>query len=119
MIILTTLTLMLIAGILTAKYTYTEFLSVVLVGAGSIGLLLGVICLPIAHMDYNSQIQEFNSVKATLENARENNVEKIESAAFQLKIADKNEWLASMKYYNGTVFDLWIPDEIDALEPIE
>ena len=29
-----------------------------------------------------------------------------------------NQWLASTQYYNGTMFDLWIPDEVDSLEPI-
>jgi len=93
--------------------------------AGQIGgiccgimLLAGVICIPVGYMEVMGEIAEFRSVQSTLGASRASGSES-ERYAVLMKVADSNKWLASQKYYNSTIFDIWIPDEIEALEPIQ
>jgi len=50
----------------------------------------------------------------TLDNMRQK--ESIENAAIQIEIAKWNQWIAGKKYWNDTLFDIWIPDEIETIE---
>ena len=81
-------------------------------------LLVGLISLPISRMDTSAKIAEYKSVELTLEQARKDD-NQMENVALQHKIIDSNKWLASQQYYNGTLFDIWIPDEILKLKPIK
>ena len=82
-------------------------------------LILMVVSIPINRMETKAEIKQFKSIQLTIQKARKNNNDKIENAAFQMKIADNNSWLAGISYWNTTVFDIWIPDEIENLKPIE
>jgi len=85
---------------------------------GVLGLFLSLIMVPLNRMNVNAHIKMFQSVEQTAKVARDNNKMCLERAAFQQKVADKNEWLASTKYWNNTICDLWIPDKVKKLEPI-
>lgn len=80
-------------------------------------ILVFLICLPFSYYGTKGNIAEFNSVKETLKIARDRG-ESIENAALQMKVIDSNKWLASTKYWNSTLFDSFIPDEVERLEPI-
>lgn len=80
-------------------------------------LVMAITVLPFNHMGVESKIAEFHEIRATAERMRagENTWE---AAAYQTKVADANQWLRGTQYYNGTVFDIWIPDQVMALDPI-
>ena len=85
---------------------------------GGLFLIIAIIAIPFAHIGYNADIANFNACKATIESLRVNG-EVIESAAAVIKMAEKNGWLASMMVWNTPyAYGLWIPDEVDNLEPI-
>ena len=77
----------------------------------------GVILLPIRHMKTQAQIEKYEAVRSTLSAIRADGVE-IERAAFQLEVVRQNKWRASKQYWNDTAFGLWVPDEVEGLEPI-
>ncbi len=79
--------------------------------------LVALICLPCSYYTTKGHIAEFNSVKETLKVARDRG-ESNENVALQMKVIDSNKWLASTKYWNSTIFDSFIPDEVESLEPI-
>lgn len=85
---------------------------------GGITLAISLIIIPMHHMSTHSQIVKFNSLEDTIENAR-NNEMYFETVSMQRRIAKKNEWLSTQKYWNDSVFDIWIPDEVEKLEPLE
>ena len=82
------------------------------------GLAIALLAIPLEHMSVESEIAKFHETRAVAERMRDKGAT-WESAAFQTKIADMNGWMREMQYYNGTVFDLWIPDQVDELEPIK
>ena len=75
-----------------------------------------LISIPISRTSNASEIQEFKIMRQILDNAENNNPE---SATIQIKIIEHNQWLASMKYYNQSIWDIWIPDEIENLKYIK
>src|SRR5210317_1819227 len=81
-----------------------------------------VLCIaigwPVTYLEYSAGIEAFRSTGETYRRARAGGNE-IELAAIQVDIADANRWLASAKYYNGTIIGIFIPDEIDTLELIK
>lgn len=91
-------------------------LGVVLALLCGMGLLVAGIALLEEHHRTSAEIAAFHQVRASVEAARERG--DIESTALALKIIEVNSWLVKKQYWNGTCFDLWIPDEVDELEPI-
>lgn len=78
-----------------------------------------VILLIINHINVHKEIAEYYAVKQTIENARATDVTNIEQAALSLKIVEMNKWMAGIKYSNGIIlFDDFIPDEVNKLEPL-
>jgi hypothetical protein len=71
------------------------------------------------YYEVKSDIAEFKSVIDTVAYARTNDSGAVETAAFTLKIAEQNQWLAGMQYKNSTVLGVFIPDEVEELEPIK
>jgi len=80
-------------------------------------LFVALIVLPIERYSTHVRILEFKVARASIETARKSST--IENAAMQLKIIDENQWLTRKKYWNNTVFDIWIPDEIEKLDLIK
>ena len=101
----------------TNQYSVYNTISAVAIIYGAVSCLIIGISLPFNHLDINSEIQEFKSVKASITEARSKL--DIESAAIYVKIIDANKWLTKKQYWNSTVFDLWIPDEVDELKLIK
>jgi hypothetical protein len=76
-----------------------------------------LIMLPSMYYGNKTDILEFEETRRTYTTARKNGVD-IKTAAIQLDIAEKNRWLARVKYWNETTFDCFIPDEVMKIEPI-
>lgn len=85
---------------------------------GGLPLVVSLLLLPICHMETHSQIQQFRAVEATLQAARASGDE-LEGAAFRMKVAEMNQWLASTQYWASTDFWIFFPSEINELEPME
>lgn len=90
---------------------------------GFIATLVGVIAVIVIPLgwvinisSYNSNIQQYNAIKETIKIAREESISDIERAALTTKIIEVNEYLASAKYWNNTMFGDNIPDEFAELE---
>ena len=81
-------------------------------------LTTAIISLPVERYKTKTGIQKFNITKITYEKSRKN-PSKIENAAIQIDIAEMNRWLVDKQFWNNTIFDLWIPDEIIELKPLE
>ena len=78
-------------------------------------LIVCLISIPLQRIDIESNIAEYLATKETIETARQKG-NNFENAALQQKIIDQNKWLASVQYYNSTIFDLWIPDQVMQLK---
>ena len=123
MLIIIILSVLIVAGVVLARsgdYNNAPFLKDL--GAfcfiiSGLALVVVIILIPVNKMHVESNIVKLKEVQRVIETARESDLE-LESAAFQLKIADWNQWLAGQKYWNGTVFGLWIPDKIETIENI-
>jgi uncharacterized membrane protein YdfJ with MMPL/SSD domain len=82
---------------------------------GSVVLII-FFCIAIFNpMSVRSEIRQYESIKSTLESAREN--ESIENTALQIKVIDTNRWLAKAKYW-AEKMPAFHPKEILGLEPI-
>lgn len=65
------------------------------------------------------EIAEYYAVKATITNSRTTDIAEIERAALTQKIIETNKWLAKIQYDNNTIWDIFIPDEVNNLEPLK
>ena len=122
MLILASLVIALLAGLFIATFNHKGIGYEIAGGltaciAGS-ALLLVLLVLPLNHLiSYPGDIVEFNTTKAFVAELREKG-DDIERTAAMLDIIEQNRWLASSKYWNSTLLDIWIPDTIEELTPI-
>jgi len=91
----------------------------VLTIVGGFGFLFGLFLLATNPISINACIAAFQSTNDTYTAARGSNYSDLELAAIQTDVAEMNRWLAKTKYFNATLFDIWIPDAIENLEPIK
>lgn len=92
------------------------------IGAGCSGAFFVVALLIMlgVHLSMPAKVVRFESMRATVEAARGRSGEtgSLELAAIQMKVVEQNAWLAEGQYWNGTIFDWWVPDSVLDLEPI-
>jgi len=121
MIILLGLAMIFTIGIVLLAYfddsATCEIFGLTLIVAGSACLLITIITIPLERYGTRCQIEEFSSIKQSITQSRLNI--NVESAAMQLKIIKTNQWLVRKKYWNDTLFDIWIPDEVEGLKPLK
>ena len=77
-----------------------------------------VISLPNERMVRKAWIQQYYAVEQTLSESRIN-ISELERATLIRNTIEINKELANMKYWNGTIFDYWIPDEVMKLKPLK
>lgn len=121
MIIFATIIALLVIGQLlcvgTGEYDDRRFVGRMTQMLGGILLLLSLIGLIFHPLSVRSDLEEIKAVRSTVEVARADG-ETLEDAALQQKVADYNADLASYKYWNGTIMDWWIPDQVEQVKPI-
>ena len=118
MMIIIGLAIAMIAGWLICRYTSLEELGLLLMIIPCVVLGSILICWPMVYMEYGSQVQAYHATKRTIANIRKPGAE-IERAALVHKIAKVNEDLAIAKFWNNSVFDVFVPDEITKLEELK
>ena len=83
-------------------------------------LWLFIVCIsiPIEQLNRGAEIVHIKELQKSINKAR-TGTRMIETAAIQTEIAKANQWIAEQKYYNKTIFDLWIPDEVECMKAVE
>lgn len=110
---------LMVAGLYLAKgYKYDIPGTVMAMVCGMV-LVVALIVMPFIYCVEVSDIQMYHATKATVEASRGQDVAYIERAALTQKIIDVNAWLGRVQYWNQTIFDPYIPDEVMELEPLK
>jgi cell division protein FtsB len=81
-------------------------------------LVISLIILPFMYYSGKAEVQRYYALKETIDQSRQNKVSDIERAALTKEIADYNKDLAEVKYWNDSVFDIYIPDYLANLKPL-
>ena len=82
-------------------------------------LCLSLIILPITRFYVKANIQGYHSLVETLNNVNTDELEDVEKALIRENVIQVNTGLNRVKYFNNTIFDWFIPDEVLDLEPIK
>lgn len=83
-------------------------------------LAIFALCHSLEYYSQVSNIEAFKQVKKSIEVAREQgDITEYERAALQNKIIDWNSWLVRKQYWNNSMWDMFIPDEVMNLEPLK
>ncbi|KKN62413.1 hypothetical protein LCGC14_0512100 [marine sediment metagenome] len=117
-LIIASIIILIIGIIITVKKPESEDIGIVCIVIGAIITSAIVLTFLGSYYGCKSEILAFEETRLTYERARTNN-ENIEIAAIQLDIAEQNRWLRTQQYWNETIFDIAIPDEIMQLEVIK
>ena len=83
-----------------------------------ITLFACILIYPIEQLSFAEARVKFEATRRTILSAREKG-QVIENAAMINSIIECNQWLAKTKYYNRSIFRLYIPNEVDSIQPIE
>jgi len=115
--------LVLVAGLIWWGFRSWEekagpIVTTIIGGFATLIVVLAVIFHPIST---GAEIEQFNSVKETLESAKMNTeISEFELAAIQQKVIDQNKWLANAHYWAKHPLTNWFwPREILKLELIK
>lgn len=121
MIILATLLIIAMVAGATARYCCNSydregwlFVTMATAITCGIGLLIAVAMLPMQRMAVAARIVECHAIDTS-----RGGINDLDNATYRLKIAECNAWLASAKYYDSTMFDLWYPDSIRSVNAIK
>ena len=117
MLIIIVLVVLVILGIWLEKSIHSEFVGGMMAITAVVCLFVCVIGLPLNRMNVHSRIKEFQAVERIV--ANKGNLTEIERAALVQEVAKVNKWLVSKQYFNATVFDIWIPDEVENMKEIK
>jgi hypothetical protein len=79
-------------------------------------LFAALLVWPLNYYGTKEEIAEYHAIKATMQEARRGNTSEIERAALTNKIIETNQWVVNAQYWNKTIFDIYIPDEVEQLE---
>jgi len=118
MIIFITAVVVILIGILFLNYFEWEFFGGLLIMIGGMVLCIVLIAGYLVPLETRGEIVRFEATRQTIKIARETGNE-LEKAAVQHKIIECNNWLASKVYWNQTIFDIFIPDEVMQLKPLK
>ncbi len=74
-----------------------------------------------ASIEYDSSKVDTKALMETIKDSRSiSDVSHgVERAAIVTQVAEKNAWVKDMQYWNNSLFDIWIPDTVDALRPLK
>jgi len=111
LIILSVLILFVLGIVVFKKSLNFDGVGLFLMVAGGVLLFICLIAFPVVHLDTMNFIAEIHSVQESFNEARGSGTD-LENATILKTVMKANWLLASRKYYNTTIFDIWIPDAI-------
>ena len=85
----------------------------ILLAFSGIGLFVAVIALPVSHFNYGMQMARWEAMRTTPP------IDALNSATWRLKAAEVNADIAEAKFYNQSPIDIWIPDAVMDVKPIQ
>lgn len=94
---------------------FIEVFGLLITAISGIGLTVVMITLPFAHVDSPAHAARYHAFKITLEDARHSGIS-IERAAIEHDIIEWNKHIATDRYWNSTIFDIFVPDANAELE---
>ena len=119
MLILLGLTVLTIVGIVLMSNYNTEFLGVIIVTIFGLALLVSLTIIGVNQAIGVSKVEEYNAFVKTLELARNNEEIELERAAVTSKVVEWNQYIASAKYWNDGLLDIFVHDGVAGLDYIE
>ncbi len=84
-----------------------------------LALFILIILWVVFYASNTSDIQKYYATKQTVEASRSKDIDLVERAALTQSIIEVNSWLSEIQYWNETIFDQAIPDEVMKLKPIK
>lgn len=84
-------------------WNYITIVSVIFVG-------MSLVILPFSRMRHSAKIQQYNILKTTLSDLKKQE-DGLKSTFISQEIITINKELAASKYWNNTIFDIYILDE--------
>jgi cell division protein FtsB len=82
-------------------------------------LTVALIALPVQYYSGKAEVQRYYALKETIDQSRQNKASDIERAALTKEIANYNKDLAEVKYWNDSIFDIYVPDDLANLKPLK
>lgn len=120
MLIIDVLVVLMILAILSESFGVCNYdLNATVFILCAICLFIVLITLPLSHYEVKEFIAKYEVTQETLNVTRAVGGDDLERIAIQHKVIEINQTLAGYKYWNSTIFDIWIPDEIEELELIK
>lgn len=111
----------LIAGICVQMFGNwrREGLGVTLTALSAMSLFVCAISIPMCRNDWYRSAAKLEAFRKTVYQSRAANPTDLERISMLQSIAEWNEKIAESKYDNENLYDLWVPDEVMDLKPIE
>lgn len=81
-------------------------------------LVIALFLWGIIYLDNYMTIVEYHSVEQVIEDSRDEKINDFEKISLRSKITDINVWLKKSQYWNETILDRTVPDEIMELAPL-
>lgn len=106
-------------AIYAEAYGGMELLGQFMAYGGVACLTIALIIWPLNYSGTEAEVERYHALKQSLENARSAEASELERAAITQQIVEYNKDLASVKYWNETIFDVFISDDLAELEPIK
>lgn len=79
-------------------------------------LIFALVLLPIFYYSTKAEVNRYYALKETIEVSRNSDISELERATLASEIAKYNKDLASIKFWNDTIFDIYIYDGLAELE---
>lgn len=119
MLLIILFVVIIVLGLLMARFSNNnDNLGIFIFCIGAICLFTVLLVLPIFYYEKMAEINEYNALKTTVTEFRGQN-HNVERAAIILEVTKMNMKIANAKYWNDTIFDIYIPDEFAELELIK
>lgn len=87
--------------------------------ASGVFLFFALVMWPVSYYGTKSGIVQYHALVETIEQSRQSEISDIERAALTIKIFEANMQIASCQYWNKTIFDIYIPDEVMELKMLK
>jgi len=85
---------------------------------GSVLVVL-LIAFPIERMKAKRLMREVATTQETIDEARKDSFGNVERMALTRDMISLNKEIANAKYWNNTVWDIWIPDYVEQIEMLK
>lgn len=98
-------------------YECSALIGIPIVVLSAVFIIL-VLALPAKRMEEKGEIRNYFAVKAVIESARAGG-NSVESATLLSEVIKTNKWLVNSRYWNESVWDIYIPDKVMELRPLK